>query len=649
MTELPPGPAPEPEPPLTVMPAPEPLVAPAVPKRERGGWGELFGLERRDLLVMGIITVFAFILRFFSPIYPDFLTHPTAWPPIKLSSPAYPVQQGSPDSNHTGKISPCGTIDLSPPCGEVFDEIYFADFAHKDITGEKEPGGIHTYFDPEPPTAKLLIAVGEILFGFNTFGWRFMSVIFGTILVAAMYLLAHRLWRNRFFAGTAAFLTAIDGMMLVQSRIAMIDVFVVTFTIITYYFFFLHLAAKTRSQSLVTLFLTGGFLGLAVSSKWIALAALATMLAILAWRHWTSMTLTGAILALTVAVGTVILRGPGSIAAVAFIGAVAMATLALTLAYRPLGFGWREEGTARGPWIRAGAEAEPGEDDPFDTEEEPVVETRPAPGRIPALTYGAFVGIALVVMPALLYVASFWRWLMTNNWDWNGLIDLHHQIWQYHSQLRATHPYGSPWYTWPFLLRPVAYFYQGTGLGTDTTGLPLVGWLIKGAAHGNAGFNQPLVAGIINMGNPAIWWGADVAMAVLLIWALRRRQMVPAFIVLAFLTAWLPWAPVSRVLFLYHMFGGLPFMILALAYALSHLHRTVLRVGTPRRHLRIYGSDLAYGMLSLCLVAFLYWYPVWTAAPISNPAYLGNFPGGKMWLQGSTGSGGGYSWTFGWI
>jgi hypothetical protein len=39
------------------------------------------------------------------------------------------------------------------------------------------------------------------------------------------------------------------------------------------------------------------------------------------------------------------------------------------------------------------------------------------------------------------------------------------------------------------------------------------------------------------------------------------------------------------------------------------------------------------GFLALAVLAFLYFYPVWTGLPISDGAYLNGFPLGKMWLR----------------
>ncbi|MBE1028532.1 glycosyltransferase family 39 protein, partial [Escherichia coli] len=47
-----------------------------------------------------------------------------------------------------------------------------------------------------PPVGKWLIATGEQLFGFNSFGWRFSSVVFGSLLVLMTIRLARRLSRS---------------------------------------------------------------------------------------------------------------------------------------------------------------------------------------------------------------------------------------------------------------------------------------------------------------------------------------------------------------------------------------------------------------------------------------------------------------------
>src|SRR5262249_20757001 len=127
-------------------------------------------------------------------------------------------------------------------------------------------------------------------------GWRIAACIIGTLCVPLMYLLALRLWPNRLFAGAAALFVCFDGMFFIQSRIGMIDIFPVFFILLSYYLFLVHVQSRTRAGSTRSLVLLGLALGAGVAAKWIALAALASivffLVAGIAWRSWRSRELT---------------------------------------------------------------------------------------------------------------------------------------------------------------------------------------------------------------------------------------------------------------------------------------------------------------------------------------------------------------------
>ena len=40
------------------------------------------------------------------------------------------------------------------------------------------------------------------------------------------------------------------------------------------------------------------------------------------------------------------------------------------------------------------------------------------------------------------------------------LVEEQRNVWRYHANLNATHPYFSKWWTWPWLYRPTWYFYE---------------------------------------------------------------------------------------------------------------------------------------------------------------------------------------------
>jgi dolichyl-phosphate-mannose--protein O-mannosyl transferase len=559
-------------------------------------------LRRFDVGMLVGLTVAAFLLRILSPIMPDFVSNPTAWPPVRAYGLGHPFQA---------------------PNGYIFDEVYFAQDACRDLVGMD-------YFDPEPPLAKLAIAGGMViggtwmhydqgyqpnttpdqngvvkdnrceadgtLPGFGTWGWRLTSLFFGTLVIPLVYLLALRLWPNRLFAFSAALLVTLDGMFFVQSRIAMIDMVAEFLLILTYYLFLVHRDARTDRRWWVTLLLLGTSIGLAVSSKWTTLAAVGTIMVFL--------------------VGGWALRW------------------------------WRE---------RNGDDA-PGERPPL-------------VGARDFIARPIFYFLALFALPGMIYVLSYARYNTIPHCagkDANGLevpapcaagsspatplriqrveagpvavwvptgvdpnayinnIRIHDEwAYDYHSKLTATHPYGSRWFSWPLLLRPVAYYYQDS-LGTAQV-CPSPGaqpGVVSNGQLTTAPPNCTLRAEVFNLGNPAIWWFSIPAVIFCAFYAVRRRSWPAALIVVAFLAAWLPFSRVNRVMFLYHMFGGLPFMILAVSFSLGHLGGWVKHVRLGEMALpAIRGSQLAAAYLGLVVLTFVYLYPLWSALPITGDSW----------------------------
>lgn len=81
-----------------------------------------------------------------------------------------------------------------------------------------------------PPLGKWIMALlGVGPLGLRSIGWRLPSAVFGIAGVALLYLLALRLWRSVWWAGFVSLLLALDGLHIVQSRIAMLDIYLTTF------------------------------------------------------------------------------------------------------------------------------------------------------------------------------------------------------------------------------------------------------------------------------------------------------------------------------------------------------------------------------------------------------------------------------------
>lgn len=153
------------------------------------------------------------------------------------------------------------------PADKVFDEIYFA------RAGEEYLQNLRIYENTHPPLTKLLVTISMMLFGGmphghglggwtglnafvghlsggdNSYGWRFLDVVFGALVVMLLYVFAKRITGSTVFATIAALLLTGDGMHFVQSRIATPEGFVIFFaTLATYAFYRFWVASQVGDR-----------------------------------------------------------------------------------------------------------------------------------------------------------------------------------------------------------------------------------------------------------------------------------------------------------------------------------------------------------------------------------------------------------------
>jgi Gpi18-like mannosyltransferase/predicted membrane-bound dolichyl-phosphate-mannose-protein mannosyltransferase len=149
---------------------------------------------------------------------------------------------------------------LGQPDELVFDEVYFVEQGKNYLRGKE-------FMDPHPPLAKLAIGASVALFGGEASGYRVMNAICGTLLVGVAYLTGRKLLGD----GVAAFATglavAVDGLFIVDSRIAVIDIWYVTFGAIAYLLLFEYLRMPPRARAPSLLIAVGVAVGLNLASK----------------------------------------------------------------------------------------------------------------------------------------------------------------------------------------------------------------------------------------------------------------------------------------------------------------------------------------------------------------------------------------------
>lgn len=190
-----------------------------------------------------------------------------------------------------------------------------------------------------------------------------------------------------------------------------------------------------------------------------------------------------------------------------------------------------------------------------------------------------------LIIPFSIYLLSYFDMFLTghNLTVWWGMQE---QMWWYHTGLKATHPYSSMWWSWPFLIRPI-YLYTSNEV-------------------------NGMVSRIYAFGNPAVFWFGVTSIVMSSIYAFTEKNKKLGLVVFAYLVSFVPWALSPRIMFLYHYLPAIPFMCIAIGYVL-------------RRN-----SKLIFPYLLICLLLFIYFFPHYIGLKI------------PLWLDSS------YYWVNSW-
>jgi len=154
--------------------------------------------------------------------------------------------------------------DIGNPPNFLLDESQYVGSANALLAHSPNP-------NPEaPPLGKLIVAAGIKLFGDNPLGWRIMSVVFGALTVAGLFLWVKLLVEDYSIALIAAILALLDNFMFVLARAALMDIFLVGFVIFGLLAFTAALKLDYMSDAGRRAFLLMGgvFFGFACACKW---------------------------------------------------------------------------------------------------------------------------------------------------------------------------------------------------------------------------------------------------------------------------------------------------------------------------------------------------------------------------------------------
>lgn len=468
---------------------------------------------------------------------------------------------------------------LGSPKSVIFDETYYAKDSWalvkqgyeaswpKDVDKLilADPSKIPVPTDPgyvvHPPVGKWIIGLGELMFGFDPFGWRFMVAVLGTLSVLMLCRIGRRLFRSTFLGCLAGGLLAVDGLHFVMSRTALLDLVLMFFVLAAFGCLLLDRDwARRRFANALPVDAEGVLrpdTGIAEGLR-------------LGWRPW------------RVAAGLML----GLAFATKWNGLYILAAFGLLTVF------W-DVGARR----TAGA-------------------VRPYLAVLKRDLLPAFVSTVPVAIGT--YVASWTGWIVTDkgyfrDWAatqgrggmWSWLPDWLRSLWHYetevysfHVNLTSGHTYQSNPWSWIVLGRPVSYFYEDPRGGTEgCTAAPA----------------DKCAQEVLAIGTPLLWWAACFAILyVLWRWFFRRDWRAGA-IACAIAAGWVPWFFYQeRTIFLFYAVVFVPFLCLAVSMMIGAM---LGPAGSDERRRTI--GAVGAGVLVLLIVwNFIYFWPVFTGQTI---------------------------------
>ncbi|GGL87813.1 dolichyl-phosphate-mannose--protein mannosyltransferase [Nakamurella endophytica] len=457
----------------------------------------------------------------------------------------------------------------------LFDEKYYAVQAAEVIRNggieDNQAFGVVVH----PPLGKQIIALGEMLLGYNPTGWRISSVVAGTIIIALMVRVVRRMTRSTLVGAIAGVLVICDGVSHVQARTALLDVFQELFILAAFACLIADRdqvrARLNRSVADPDAFLptrgpgfwrrSGERAGVALGARW--------------WRFGC-----GLFLGLTTSVKW---SGFYWIAAFGILSVVWDITA-------------RREAGIRTPVV--------------------AVIRR---DLLPSLW-------SLAVVPIATYVASWWAWFAsedgwarhifvadTENWTSTGLQKIaavwHNSLWQwtwkmldFHSSLLTPtnpadrHPWESKPWTWPIGTRPVLYYVSSgqSGCGDGRT---------------------DCIGRIFLIGTPALWW-VSLFVAGWALWrAIGRLDWRYAAVLVGYGAGYVPWFfNLDRQMYFFYVTPLAPFLVIGISLVLGDVLGRA-RAGVEKRFLSVAVVAVYVGLV---VANFIWLLPILQGDPITQ-------------------------------
>ena len=218
----------------------------------------------------------------------------------------------------------------------------------------------------------------------------------------------------------------------------------------------------------------------------------------------------------------------------------------------------------------------------------------------------------LIIIPIIIYCLL---WIPDRFFNAEySFVEIHQQILNYHQNAVTAneHPYCSKWYTWPFMIRPIGYSFSSESI-INTLGQKIIYY-----------------KDVHLFPNPIISWLSALAILIMIFhwitlsyrWFTQGKYnqafAICTILLLGYFANLLPWAFVSRCVFLYHYQSAATFGIFALGW---YLHMGI----TAKNKLL---KALIIILMLLIITAFIYWLPLQLGISIEAKSFYN-----RMWFS----------------
>jgi dolichyl-phosphate-mannose-protein mannosyltransferase len=442
-----------------------------------------------------------------------------------------------------------------------------------------------------PDVGKWVIAAGEQLSGLDPFGWRISAAVVGSLMILVMCRFVRRVTGSTLLGCLGGLLLGFDGLHLVLSRLALLDIFLAFFLLCAVHCLVADRDWMRRRLAALARLDAGG--RVAPGQPWGPVRGLL-------FRPW-------------------LLAGGVCFGLAAGTKWTALYPLA---AFGLLVWAW-SAGARRSFGVRW-----------------PVLRSALTDG-VPAFLH--LVGVGLVV-----YVATWTGWLVHaeeyeqhlsetqyathdggSRWstaterDADGVgevVQSLHSLWLYHQDVYTFHVHFLNDSSHPYASRPAGWLLLNRPVGVDAQ---------NEIAPGTQGCEAPADSKcqrqVLLLGNPLVWWGGTLALLCGLAMWVGARDWRYGVAIVGVASTWLPWLQYDdRPVFLFYAIAALPFLVLALTMALGQLLGTAPGP-SPRRTA---GVVLAGSFVVLTILTFAWFWPIWTDALITQSEWQD-----RMWFH----------------